>query len=153
MSGTREKENIGRDIGRGIILRTNARFMVPLILLWGLYVLTHGTSGPGGGFQAGVVLAAGFILYAVVFGLKETLKIFPFRAVLVIASLGVSIYAWIGVFAIVFGGNFLQYGKIPLAHEAAESAKLGIEMVEIGIGFTVMAIMLSIFYTFVQRGD
>jgi multicomponent Na+:H+ antiporter subunit B len=142
-----------KETRRGIILRTNAKFMVPFILLWGLYVLTHGTSGPGGGFQAGVVLAAGFILYAVVFGLQETQKIFPFRAVLVIASLGVSIYAWIGVFAIIFGGNFLEYGKIPLAHDIAESSKLGIEMVEIGIGLTVMAIMLSIFYTFVQRGD
>jgi multicomponent Na+:H+ antiporter subunit B len=142
-----------RDLERSVILRTNAKFMVPLILLWGLYVLTHGTSGPGGGFQAGVVLAAGFILWAVVFGIGEMLKVIPFKAVLVIASLGVSIYAWIGVFAMVFGGNFLEYGRIPIAHEAAESAKLGIEMVEIGIGLTVMAIMLSIFYTFVQRSD
>ncbi len=139
--------------GRGIILRTNARFMVPFILLWGLYVLTHGTSGPGGGFQAGVVLAAGIILYAVVFGLEESKRIFPIKVMLIIASIGVSIYAWVGIFSIIFGGKFLEYGKIPISHYPAESSKLGIEMVEIGIGLTVMAIMLSIFYDFVHRGD
>lgn len=127
--------------------------MVPFILLWGLYVLTHGSSGPGGGFQAGVVLAAGVILYAVVFGLDRAKRDFPIKVMLLIASIGVSIYAWVGLFALFFGGNYLEYGALPIGHEPAESSELGIEMVEIGIGLTVMAIMLSIFYDFAHGRD
>lgn len=76
-----------------IILRTGASIMVPLILLWGLYVLIHGALGPGGGFQAGVILAAGFILYTAAFGLGETKKILTMKRVLLLASTGLLIYA------------------------------------------------------------
>lgn len=129
-----------------IILRTGASIMVPIILLWGLYVLIHGALGPGGGFQAGVILAAGFILYTIAFGLKEAKKILPVKLVMVIASTGLFIYAGVGVLAIIFGGKFLEYGVIPVGSSPAEASKYGIEMVEVGIGLTVMAIMLSIFY-------
>lgn len=134
-----------------IILRTSASIMVPLILLWGLYVLVHGALGPGGGFQAGVILAAGFILYTAAFGLRETKKILTMEQVMVIASTGLFIYAGVGVLAIAFGGRFLEYGVIPLGHSPAEASKYGIEIVEVGIGLTVMAIMISIFYDIILK--
>ena len=49
------------------ILRVVGRMLVPFILLFGLYVQFHGDYGPGGGFQAGALIAAAFILYALVF--------------------------------------------------------------------------------------
>ena len=136
-----------------IILRTGASIMVPLILLWGLYVLIHGALGPGGGFQAGVILAAGFILYTAAFGLGETKKILTMKRVLLLASTGLLIYAGMGVLAIISGGSFLEYGVLPLGHSPAESSKYGIEMVEVGIGLTVMAIMVSIFYDIAFNGE
>ncbi|MCX9013445.1 MAG: Na(+)/H(+) antiporter subunit B [Candidatus Methanoperedens sp.] len=133
-------------VSNDIILRTGASIMVPVILLWGLYVLIHGAIGPGGGFQAGVILAAGFILYTTAFGLKEAKKILSVKLLMVIASTGLFIYAGVGMLAIIFGGNFLEYGVIPIGRTPAEASKYGIEMVELGIGLTVMSIMLSIFY-------
>jgi multicomponent Na+:H+ antiporter subunit B len=65
---------------------------------------------------------------------------------MVIASTGLFIYAGVGMLAIIFGGNFLEYGVIPIGRTPAEASKYGIEMVELGIGLTVMSIMLSIFY-------
>ena len=50
------------------VLRVVTKITIPLILLFALYVQFHGDYGPGGGFQAGVIFAAAFILYALVFG-------------------------------------------------------------------------------------
>ena len=52
-----------------VVLRVVAKMLIPMILLFALYVQFHGDYGPGGGFQAGVIFAAGIILYALVFGL------------------------------------------------------------------------------------
>lgn len=136
-----------------IILRTTSSIMVPLIILWGLYVLIHGALGPGGGFQAGVILAAGFILYTAAFGLKETKRILPVKAVMIIACVGLTIYAGVGLLALFYGGNFLDYRVIPIGHSPAYAAKYGIELVEVGIGITVMAIMATIFYEFAYKGE
>ena len=51
-----------------LVLRVITKLLLPFILLFGLYVQFHGDFGPGGGFQAGVIFAAGFILYAMVCG-------------------------------------------------------------------------------------
>ena len=53
------------------VLRVIARLLLPSILLFALYVQFHGDFGPGGGFQAGVIFAAGIILYGLVFGLDN----------------------------------------------------------------------------------
>jgi cobalamin synthase len=45
-----------------IIITTLTRLLTPFIQLFGLYVIMHGHSSPGGGFQGGVILGAGFIL-------------------------------------------------------------------------------------------
>jgi multicomponent Na+:H+ antiporter subunit B len=47
-----------------LILRVIAKLLIPFILLFALYVQFHGDFGPGGGFQAGVILAATVIFYA-----------------------------------------------------------------------------------------
>ena len=53
-----------------LVLRVIAKMLIPFILLFGLYVQFHGDFGPGGGFQAGVIIAAAFILHSLIFGLK-----------------------------------------------------------------------------------
>ena len=60
-----------------LILHVIAKFVIPLIILFALYVQFHGDFGPGGGFQAGVIFSAAFILYALVFGLDTAEKIIP----------------------------------------------------------------------------
>jgi len=136
-----------------IIIRTNARISAPLILLWGLYVLIHGSLGPGGGFQAGVILASSFILYTVAFGLKETKKLLPVKFIMVLSTIGLFMYAGMGMLAIFYGGNFLEYGKIPIGHSLAYSSKYSIEIVEVGIGITVMATMATIFYELAYKKE
>jgi multicomponent Na+:H+ antiporter subunit B len=134
---------------RHIILRIVAKTLIPCILLFALYVQFHGDFGPGGGFQAGVIFAAGIILYALMFGLHAAQRVFPPRALEILISLGVLLYGSVGLATIFLGGNFLDYSV--LAHDPIHGQHLGIFLVELGVGITVTAAMIKIFFLFVGR--
>ncbi len=133
-----------------LVLHVVAKQLIPLILLFALYVQFHGDYGPGGGFQAGVIFASGFILYALVFGLNDTLTVLPRRALIYLAAAGVLLYAGVGVAALLAGGNFLDYSA--LLADAVHGQHIGILLIEFGVGMTVAAVMMLIFFTFVERG-
>jgi multicomponent Na+:H+ antiporter subunit B len=88
-----------------------------------------------------VILGAGFILLAISFGIDEARQRFSERMVAVFTSAGVFIFAGIGLLCLVLGANYLDYGILPVV----EPRSLGMLGVEIGIGITVMAVMISIF--------
>ena len=133
-----------------LILRIVAKLLIPYILLFGLYVQTHGDFGPGGGFQAGVIFAAGFILYALVFGIANARRVVPPRLMATLTALGVLIFAGVGVAALLMGGNYLEYAAF--ADQPARGNHIGIWLVELGVGITVSAVMLTIFLTIAGRG-
>ncbi len=130
------------------VLRVIAKLLMPPIFLFALYVQFHGDYGPGGGFQAGVIFGAGFILYALIFGLESARKVFPGPALRIALATGVLIYAGVGAVNIALGGNYLDYST--LAHEAKEGQHLGILLVELGVGIAVAAAMISIFVHFAE---
>ena len=133
-----------------VILRVSTKIIVPSVLLYALYVQFHGDYGPGGGFQAGVIFAAGIILYALVFGLRRTQRVFPSWVARLLAASGVLIYAGVGILALFLGGEFLDYSV--LAHDPEHGQHYGILLVEIGVMTTVMGVMITIFYFFAARG-
>jgi multicomponent Na+:H+ antiporter subunit B len=132
-----------------LILRVISKILIPLIILFALYVQFHGDFGPGGGFQAGVIFSSAFILYALVFGLEKAEKIIPPMMLKILASLGVLIYAGTGVASLLLGGNYLNYSV--LAKTALAGQHIGIIVVELGVGITVAAVMLIIFFAFAGR--
>ena len=95
-----------------VVLRVVSKLLIPYILLFGLYVQMHGDYGPGGGFQAGVIFAAAFILYGLIFGTASIRSVMPRRILLGLISLGVLLYAGTGVAALILGGNFLDYNAL-----------------------------------------
>jgi multicomponent Na+:H+ antiporter subunit B len=133
-----------------VILRVTTKLILPAVFLFALYVQFHGDYGPGGGFQAGVILAAGFILYALVFGLRRTQKVLPSWVSRLCASLGVLLYVAVGIASMILGAPFLDYSV--LAHEVHQGQHLGILLIELGVLITVFGVMLSIFYFFAGRG-
>ncbi len=132
-----------------LILRVVTRLLVGPILLYGLYVQFHGDFGPGGGFQAGVIFAVAFILYGIVFGLRDLRNRFPDRVIHQLFALGVLIYAGTGFVSVFLGANFLDYNV--LAEKGYEGQHLGIIAVELGVGIAVFAVMLAIYYAFAAR--
>lgn len=137
-----------------IIIKTLARILVPFIQLYALYVIMHGHYSPGGGFQGGVILAASLVLLMITHGLKDTQKRISEKAVAIFSSLGVFIYAGIGVVCLLLAGNYLDYSKLTqLLHvDPSQARSLGILGVEIGVGLAVMAVMFSIFFN-ISRGE
>lgn len=133
-----------------LILRVVTKLLIPPILLFGLYVQFHGDYGPGGGFQAGVIFAVGFILYGIVFGLRQLRSIFPDWVVHKFVALGLLIYAVTGVVSIVLGANFLDYNLLA-DHDPQHGQHNGILIVEFGVGVTVFAVMVAIYYAFAGR--
>lgn len=132
-----------------LILRVVSKFLIPLIIIFALYVQFHGDFGPGGGFQAGVILSSALILYSLVFGLDAAEQVIPPALLRIFASLGVLIYAGVGFAALFSGGTFLDYSVLGSTQIAGQH--LGILLIEFGVGMTVFSIMLIIFFAFAGR--
>lgn len=132
-----------------VILRVVAKQLIPFILLFALYVQFHGDFGPGGGFQAGVIFAAAFILYVLVFGIETAQRIFPVGTFHAGMAAGVLLYAAVGVDGMLLDGNFLDYSV--LAADPKVGQHIGIMVIELGVGVTVAAVMVAVFYAFARR--
>lgn len=131
------------------ILVVVARFVIPLVMLFGLYVQFHGEYSPGGGFQAGVIFAAGWILFVFIYGLDIGLRIIPERLIYVLACLGVLLYCLMGLLGVVMGGRFLDFD--PLLDSAHAAQQAGIILVEFGVGVTVATVVMLFFVMFARR--
>jgi multicomponent Na+:H+ antiporter subunit B len=134
---------------RHVILRALSKMLIPIIMLFALYVQFHGDYGPGGGFQAGVIFGAGIILYSLIFGLNRARAVFKPRVLQIMMALGVFLYGSVGLAGILKGGNFLDYSH--LAHDPVHGQHLGIFLVELGVGITVCAVMSTLFFVFAER--
>ena len=134
-----------------LVLRIITKLLIAPIFLFALYVQFHGEYGPGGGFQAGIIAAVAVILYALVFGLDAAKKAIPAKATQIGAALGVLIYAGVGVWTLLLGGNYLDYDVIAPNSTHHEGQHYGILLVEIGVGLAVVTTMLNIFYAFAGR--
>ncbi len=130
---------------RSLILREVCKLIIPAVLLFALYVQFHGDYGPGGGFQAGVIFAAAVILYALVYGRDKAQQIFPSTVIRIFVALGLLLFAGVGVAAMLMGGNYLDYNVF--LHTNQHAQHLGIFLIELGVGITVAAVMIMIFYT------
>ena len=132
-----------------LVLRVVSKMLIPFIMLFGLYVQFHGDFGPGGGFQAGVIFAAAFILYALVFGDDQARKVIPDKALIFLVPAGLLLYGVTGFFGIFLGGNYLDYNV--LASDSKNGQHLGILIIEFGVGVTVAAVMISVFRAYAGR--
>lgn len=133
------------------VLRVVTKIIVPVIFLFALYVQFHGDYGPGGGFQAGVIFAAGLILYGLIFGTESIRRLISTRALRALIAAGLLLFASVGFLPLLMGRNYLDYdtlGQNPLSGQ-----HLGIFLVELGVGITVAAVMVTIFVAFAGRRD
>ncbi len=149
LSDLRRGRRVDDALRDDIILRIGAKAPIPFIMVFALYVQFHGDYGPGGGFQAGVIFAAAIVLYTLVFGLAKAEKIFRRRRLELLVAGGVLLYGAVGVVSMLFGGNFLDYNV--LAHDPVHGQHYGILLIELGVGITVAAVMVSLFFLFARR--
>ena len=131
------------------VLVTVTKALVPFVIVFGLYVITHGDYGPGGGFQGGVIVAAAYILYALIYGVPRARQVVPRWASDNCAALGVLFYGGVGLVSLLSGGTFLDYDAL-LPGSPASAQPLGMFLVELGVGLTVASVMVTVFTEMVE---
>ena len=133
-----------------LILRVVTKLLVGTIMLYAFYVQFHGDYSPGGGFQAGVIMAVAFILYGIIFGLEKVQAVFPVWVVHRAMALGVLVYAGTGVASMFLCYDYLDYGAFTPGHPE-HGQHWGILVVEAGVGITVTGVMVAVYYAFAGR--
>ena len=137
-----------------LIIRVASRFMVPFIQLFGLYVVAHGHYSPGGGFQGGVILGASLILIAMAYDMEYVQKLLSIKNMIVLAAVGVLIFAGWGLVPVFLGHNFLDYSAWSILPGVDKIMARSHSMlaVEIGVALTVMCGMYGIYMSLVSDG-
>lgn len=138
-----------------VIIQTLCRLLIPFMQVFALYVIAHGHHSPGGGFQGGCILGASFILLCIAYDTREAKRRMSEKLNEIFCSLGVIIFGGIGVVCLILGANYLDYGILHklLGVNIPVARSLGILGIEIGVGFTVMAAMISIFLNLASKGE
>ncbi len=131
-----------------VIVLTLGRLLIPLMQLFGLYVLVFGQYGPGGGFVGGVIFATSMILSILIFGPTASYSKVA-RKVVHGDGLGLLIFAGVGGLCMIGGGEFLNYADLQIPGlEVASRRYLGILLTQIGVavdvGVTGIAIVFSL---------
>ena len=134
-----------------VILQHQANFLVPLILLFGIYGLMNGHIGPGGGFGGGAIMGAGLILYLNAFGFKKTERFFTFKTFSIVSVMALSFYAVSKAYSFFTGANHLDSIITPGTPGMLFSAGL-IPYLNIAVGMVVCCTMYA-FYTLFRKGD
>lgn len=135
---------------RNALVRVVSKALVPFIALFALYTQFHGDYGAGGGFQAGVILAAAFVLFGLIMGVERLDEVFSPRAREIAVAGGVLLYAGVGVVTMALGGNYLDYGALD-SHDPKHGQHLGLLLIELGVGVTVASAMVILFGAFASR--
>jgi multicomponent Na+:H+ antiporter subunit B len=134
------------------VLDAAARLLVPFVLLFAVYVVVHGHSSPGGGFQGGVLLAAGLLLVKLIRGRPGRWDISTPTAV-ALTCIGVALFAGIGIASLAFGGAFLDYAAPGWLADSVSTRVLGTFGIEVGVALTVMGVILVVFDTLSGWGE
>lgn len=137
---------------RDPIVKTMARILIPLILVFGVYILVNGHLSPGGGFSGGAILGAGFILYAMVYGEEQALKVLSEKRVKIISICSLSFYCLAKSYSFFTGNEFNGVHSIISAGTPGNILSGGLIMpLNIAVGLVVCCTMYS-FYMLFKRG-
>lgn len=142
-----ENADVGAGRSRGpyvesTIIMTTVRVVAPFVLTLGLFVMFHGANSAGGGFQGGAIAGSVVLMLAFAFGIGPVRDWIHPGVLLGLMVAGVLTFVGVGVVTLAFGGNFLEYGVIPIYHASAYS----IELIELGIGAIVVSIITGLFF-------
>ena len=91
-----------------IVLQKVALIFVPIIIIFGIYVILNGHLSPGGGFSGGAIIGAALIMYLNAFGFEKTSKFFNEKVYKTICFSGLAFYALAKCYAFFCGANHLD---------------------------------------------
>lgn len=134
---------------KSLILRTATRFLMPLLLLFALFLLLRGHNEPGGGFVGGLVVAAAFVLLAIAYGrdaARRALPVDPSK----LLGIGLLVALGSGIPAVLLGRPFLTAVWTKIGAEPAV-LDVGTPLVfDVGVFLVVIGVVLTIVFTLAE---
>ena len=134
-----------------LILQQGAFLLVPIVLVFGAYILLNGNLSPGGGFSGGTVLGAGLILYLLAFGFEKTERFFNYHTFRRVTTCALMFYALSKGFIFFTGANGIENGIGTGRFGAILSGGLLLPL-NIAVGL-VVACTMYVLYTLFRKGD
>ncbi len=132
------------------ILQMSATFLVPIIIIFGIYVILNGHLGPGGGFSGGAIIGAGLVLYLNAFGFKKTERFFTEKTYKTVCFFALSFYCLAKSYSFYTGANGL-HSVIPNGTPGAILSGGLILPLNIAVGL-VVACTIYAFYAMFRKG-
>lgn len=127
------------------IFRTAARLLMPLLLLFSVFLLLRGHNEPGGGFVGGLVAAAAFSLYGIAFGVERARRALLVRPLTLLGA-GLLIAAVSGFPAVVRGYPFLT------AIWTSRPVNIGTPVVfDVGVFLVVTGVALMMIFSLAEE--
>jgi multisubunit Na+/H+ antiporter MnhB subunit len=134
---------------RSSILQTATRVLMPLLLLFAVFLLLRGHNQPGGGFVGGLVVASSFVLYSIAFGVEAGRRALLVRPATLL-GVGPLVALTSGLPAVITGQPFMtaQWTAVPLGGTAVA---LGTPLVfDVGVFLAVIGVVLTIVFTLAE---
>ncbi len=132
------------------ILQRVALLLVPIIMIFGIYVILNGHLSPGGGFSGGAIIGAGLILYLNAFGFDKTEKFFTAKVYKWVCFGALSFYALAKSYSFFTGANHIE-SHIPLGTPGDILSSGLILPLNICVGLVVACTMYA-FYAMFRKG-
>lgn len=145
-----EKEDKIFEPSNDSVLQVVAKILVPVIIVFGIYVVLNGHLSPGGGFSGGAIIGAALILYLNAFGFIETEKFFTEKVYKRVSVAALVFYALAKCYAFFCGANHLDshISKGIVGHIISAGLILPLD---IAVGCVVACTMYS-FYAMFRKG-
>ena len=134
-----------------VILQKTAVVLVPIVLLFGIYVVLNGHLSPGGGFSGGAIMGAGLILYVTAFGFAKIRRFFTYKLYQYVCLVALLTYACSKCYSFYTGANHIP-SIIPLGTPGAIFSSGLILVLNICVGFIVTCTMYC-FYAVFRKGE
>ena len=135
--------------GMTVIVKTIAKFVIPPVILFGIYMVLHGHITPGGGFSGGVIIASAFVLLVLAFGKEIASRKLKTSTASVLESVGALIFLSLAVIGMIAGGWFFV-NFLPKGYPVKIISAGFIPLANIGIGLKVAGGMFVVFLALVS---
>ena len=137
------------------IVRYVAGFVIPIVFIFGVYVVLNGHLSPGGGFSGGAILGAGFILYSLAFGEEAAGRFFTIKTFKTVSAIALLGYATTKCYSFLMGGMHFNDPIPHFFHSLADGSILSggyILILNICVGAVVASTMYGLYCLF-KKGE
>ena len=150
LKGDGEPEQEKKIMQSDPLLKSTAQIIVPLVIVYGIYVIFNGHLGPGGGFSGGAVIGGGLILYAIAFGFEPLDQFLNLKVYRMVVLCALCFYSFAKCYSFFCGANHLETIFSPGTPGMIFSAGLILPL-NVAVGIVVACTMYG-FYSIFQRG-